>query len=366
MKRNILLNPGPTTTTDTVKQALMVPDICPREEEFGELTQSVLKKIVEVVNGESTHSTVIFAGSGTAGVEAALCSVVPENGKILILDNGAYGKRAETIIQAYGISHRTIRIEWGDFPDISQIETVIREEPKLTHFFFVHHETTIGMLNPLAEILELCEKYELDSIVDAMSSYAGLPIDLQRQPIDYLISSSNKCIQGMAGVSFVIANKERLEATSNVQPRNLYLNLWGNHSYIEQTGQFQFTPPVQIVYALDQALDEFFKETQSGRTARYVRSYETLLEGIEQTGLEMLLPKTQHSKLLTAIVEPKSAEYNFKEMHDHFYENNVTIYPGKGAKKDTFRIANIGAIDYRDMKVFNELMLQYFQEKKII
>ena len=366
MKRNILLNPGPATTTDTVKQALMVPDICPREEEFGELTQSVLKKIVEVVNGESTHSTVIFAGSGTAGVEAALCSVVPENGKILILDNGAYGKRAETIIQAYGISHRTIRIEWGEFPNISQIETVIKEEPKLTHFFFVHHETTTGMLNPLAEILELCEKYELDSIVDAMSSYAGLPIDLQKQPIDYLISSSNKCIQGMAGVSFVIANKERLKATSNVQPRNLYLNLWGNHSYIEQTGQFQFTPPVQIVYALDQALDEFFKETQSGRTARYVRSYETLLEGIEQTGLEMLLPESQHSKLLTAIVEPQSAEYNFKEMHDHFYENDVTIYPGKGAKKDTFRIANIGAIDYRDMKVFNELMLQYFQEKKII
>ena len=366
MKRNILLNPGPATTTNTVKQALVVPDICPREEEFGALTQSVLKKIVKVVNGQSTHSTVIFAGSGTAGVEAALSSVVPENGKILILNNGAYGKRAETIIQAYGISHRTIQIEWGNFPEISQIENIIKEETKLTHFFFVHHETTTGMLNPLADMLELCVKHELISIVDAMSSYAGLPIDLQRHQIDYLISSSNKCIQGMAGVSFVIANKERLKATSKVSPRNLYLNLWNNHSYIEQTGQFQFTPPVQIVYALNQALDEFFKESQSGRTARYVKSYETLLKGIEETGLKMLLPKSQHSKLLTAIVEPKSTEYNFKEMHDHFYENNVTIYPGKGAKKDTFRIANIGAIDYRDMKFFNELMLEYFHKKKII
>ena len=130
MKRNNLLNPGPATTTDTVKQALMVPDICPREEEFGELTKSVLKKIVDVVNGQSTHSTVIFAGSGTAGVESALCSVVPVDGKILILDNGAYGKRAETIIQAYGISHRTIRIEWGDFPDISQIENVRKKNNK--------------------------------------------------------------------------------------------------------------------------------------------------------------------------------------------------------------------------------------------
>ncbi len=364
MKRNILLNPGPATTTDTVKQALVVPDICPREEEFGELTQSVLKKLAEVVNGQSTHSTVIFAGSGTAGVEAALSSIVPESGKILILDNGAYGKRAETIVRAYKISHRTIRIEWGNFPEISQIETVIKEEPKLTHFFFVHHETTTGMLNPLTEMLELCKKYELDSIVDAMSSYAGLPIDLQKQPIDYLISSSNKCIQGMAGISFVIANKEKLKLTSNLQVRNLYLNLWGNHIHIEQTGQFQFTPPVQIVYSLNQSLDEFFKETQSVRTARYIKSYETLLEGIEQTGLDMLLPKSQHSKLLTAIVEPKSAKYNFKEMHDHFYENNVTIYPGKGAKKDTFRIANIGAIDYNDMKFFNELMLEYFHEIK--
>jgi len=366
MKRNILLNPGPSTTTNTVKQALVVPDICPREVEFGEITQSVLKKIVAVVNGHPTHSTVIFAGSGTAGVEAALSSVVSEDGKILILDNGAYGKRAETIVKAYGISHRTIRFEWGNYPDISQIENVLKEEPKLTHFFFVHHETTTGMLNPLTELLELCNKYELDSIVDAMSSYAGLPINLQRLPIDYLISSSNKCIQGMAGVSFVIANKERLKATSNTPPKNVYLNLWGNHSYIEQTGQFQFTPPVQIVYALNQALDEFFLETQSGRTARYVKSYETLLKGIEQIGLEMLLPESQHSKLLTAIVEPKSAEYNFNEMHDYFYKNEVTIYPGKGAKKDTFRIANIGAIDYQDMKMFNELMLQYFQEKKII
>ena len=366
MKRNILLNPGPATTTDTVKQALMVPDICPREEEFGELTQSVLKKIVNVVNGQATHSTVIFAGSGTAAVEAALCSVVAEDGKILILDNGAYGKRAETIIQAYGILHRTFRIEWGDFPDINQIETVLKEDPQLTHFFIVHHETTTGMLNPLPELLELCEKYELDSIVDAMSSYAGLPIDLQNQPVDYLISSSNKCIQGMAGVSFVIANKEKLAATSNISPRNLYLNLWGNHSYIEQTGQFQFTPPVQIVYALNQALDEFFEETQTRRTSRYIKSYETLLEGIEQAGLEMLLPKSQHSKLLTAIVEPKSPKYDFMEMHDYFYENDITIYPGKGAKKDTFRIANIGSIDYRDMQKFNKFMLQYFQEKNII
>ena len=365
MKRNILLNPGPATTTDGVKQALMVPDICPREQEFGDLTQSVLKKIVKVVNGKSTHDAVIFAGSGTAGVEAALSSVVALEDKILILDNGAYGKRAETIIQAYGIPHRTYRIGWGEYPDVKGIESILQQDRELTHFAFVHHETTTGMLNPLRELVELCQKYDVDSIVDAMSSYAGLPIDLQEQPIDYLISSSNKCIQGMAGTSFVIANKKKLTKTANIPPRNLYLNLWGNHSYIEKTGQFQFTPPVQIVYALNTALDEFFVETQAGRTARYFKSYETLLNGLGKVGLELLLPESQNSKLLTAIVEPQSPDYDFMEMHDYFYENDITIYPGKGAKKDTFRIANIGAIDYRDMQIFNEKLLQYFVEKKI-
>ena len=365
MKRNILLNPGPATTTDSVKQSLIVPDICPREKEFGDLTQNVLKKIARVVNGENSHSAVILTGSGTAGVEAALSSVVSEQGKILILDNGAYGKRAETIIQSYGIPHITHKLVWGDFPDVEVIENIFKKNNDLTHFFFVHHETTTGMLNPMEELLKLCQKYEIDSIVDAMSSYAGVPIDMQLEPIDYLISSSNKCIQGMAGTSFVIANKEKLAKTENIKPRNLYLNLWGNHSYIEKTGQFQFTPPVQIVYALNQALDEFFLETQTGRTKRYFKSYETLLVGLDKVGLELLLPISQHSKLLTAIVEPNSPNYDFMEMHDYFYENDITIYPGKGAKQNTFRIANIGEIDYRDMEIFNKKLLRYFEDNKI-
>ena len=170
----------------------------------------------------------------------------------------------------------------------------------------------------------------------------------------------------MAGTSFVIAKKEKLAKTQKISPRNLYLNLWGNNSYIEKTGQFQFTPPVQIVYALSQALDEFFLETQNGRTSRYFKSYETLLSGIEKVGLELLLPKSQHSKLLTAIIEPNSPRYDFMEMHDYFYKNDITIYPGKGAKQDTFRIANIGEIDYRDMEFFNEKLIHFFEEKNIV
>ena len=326
---------------------------------------TIAQGLARLVGEEDEYAAVLFAGSGTAAVEATLASTVPQDGRLLVVDNGAYGARLSSIADAYLMPHDTVSFGIGGWIDVDRIAERLERE-RYTQLAVVHHETTTGMLNPLPELLELCRKYEIDSIVDAMSSYAGLPIDMRELPIDYLISSSNKCIQGMAGTSFVIANKEKLAKTAEIPPRNLYLNLWGNHSYIEKTGQFQFTPPVQTVYALNQALDEFFVETQAGRTARYFKSYETLLDGLEKVGLELLLPKSQHSKLLTAIVEPNAAGYDFMEMHDYFYENDITIYPGKGAKQDTFRIAVIGEIDYRDMELFNKLLLQYFEKKEII
>ncbi len=224
-KRNILLNPGPATTTDSVKQALVVPDICPREQEFGDLGGKIRKKVVAVVNGEDSHTAVVLAGSGTAAVESCLSSVIGENHHVLILDNGAYGKRAEQIVNSYGISSTVYRIDWGEYPDLNKIEQLIQQTPDLTHFFFVHHETTTGMLNPLPELIQLCQQYNLVSIVDAMSSYAGMPIDVRKTPIDYLISSSNKCIQGFAGISMVIAKQKELESTEKIPLRNFYLNL---------------------------------------------------------------------------------------------------------------------------------------------
>jgi aspartate aminotransferase-like enzyme len=249
---------------------------------------------------------------------------------------------------------------WGDYPDIEAARRIVKADRSITHFFLVHHETTTGMLNPLPEFLELGREFGLVSIVDAMSSYAGLPIDMRRTPVDYLLSAANKCIQGMAGLSFVIARKETLAGTKDHPRRTLYLNLYHADRHLRGTGQFPFTPPVQVIYALRRALDEFFAEGQEARTARYVRCYEELMTGLAETGLECLLPARQHSKLLTAVLEPKIPGYNFMDFHDFCYGRGVTIYPGKAAKKDTFRIANIGAIDYRDMRVFNALMKEYF------
>jgi 2-aminoethylphosphonate-pyruvate transaminase len=359
-KRNILLNPGPATTTDTVKQALVVPDICPREKEFGDIAQEVQSKLVEVVHGGQDYTAVMLSGSGTAVMEAALSSVIPPEGRVLIVDNGAYGRRARQIVEAYGIAHRAYEVAWGEYPDVEAVRGILRGDRRFTHLFLVHHETTTGMLNPLPEFFGLCREFELELILDAISSYAGRPIDLRALPLDYLLSSANKCIQGMAGLSFVISRRSSLEKTKDYPKRNFTLNLYANEQHLRGTGQFQFTPPVQIIYALRQALDEFFAEGGEARWKRYERSHQELMKGLAEVGLQCLLPAWQHSKLLTAVLEPETPAYNFMDFHDYCYRKGVTIYPGKLNKQGTFRIANIGAIDYRDIQVFNVLMKDYF------
>jgi 2-aminoethylphosphonate aminotransferase len=359
VKRNILLNPGPATTTDTVKQALVVPDICPREAEFGEVALEVQKELVKVVNGGEDYTAVMLTGSGTAAVEAVLSSVIPPQGKVLIIDNGAYGRRAREIVEAYGIDQAAYELAWGDYPEVETVRRILGQNGRFTHLFLVHHETTTGMLNPLPELYALGRRFGLETIVDAMSSYAGLPIDLGALPVEYLISSANKCIQGMAGISFIISRRDSLEKSKPYPKRNVYLNLYANEQHLRGTGQFLFTPPVQVIYALRQALDEFFTEGAQNRFRRYARSYQELRKGLAEAGLECLLPDWQHSQLLTAVLEPKVPAYSYQDFHDHCYRRGVTIYPGKCAKADTFRIANIGAIDYRDIQVFNALLKEY-------
>ncbi|MBY0416405.1 MAG: aminotransferase class V-fold PLP-dependent enzyme, partial [Bdellovibrionales bacterium] len=215
VKRNILLNPGPATTTDTVKNAMVVPDICPRELEFGELTLSVRDDLIKAAHGEKNHTCVLLTSSGTGGVEACLTSVIPMDKKVLIVNNGAYGVRMQEICDAYGIGHLDYNIPAGKPVDLVVLEKMLQDrQAELSHVAFIHHETTVGILNPLKEICDLSHKYKLENIVDAMSSFAGMDIDVERDRVDYLVSSSNKCIQGMAGISFVIARMESLKKTA--------------------------------------------------------------------------------------------------------------------------------------------------------
>ncbi len=360
--RNILLNPGPATTTDTVKLAQAVPDICPREKEFGDLMEFCSTEITKFVGDPIEYATVLFGGSGTATVEAILNSVVPKNGKILIVSNGAYGKRMCQITEIYGIDTVVFKSSSIEPVDLASLEDTISANKDLTHLAMIHHETTTGLLNDITTVGKLCDKYQLSFIVDSMSGFAAIPVDMKAMNIDYLAASSNKNIQGMAGIGFAICNKKALERTKDIAPRSLYLNLYAQYAYFERTHQTRFTPPVQTFYALKQAIIETKEETIEKRYDRYSKSWETLLDGLEKLGLEYLIDREHHSRIITSIIEPESEKYDFDEMHDFFFEKGFTIYPGKVNDYDTFRISNIGQIDHRDIGAFLEVLEEYLKK----
>ncbi|MGJ7918945.1 2-aminoethylphosphonate aminotransferase [Neobacillus sp. LXY-4] len=365
VKRNVLLNPGPATTTDTVKYAQVVPDICPRETEFGEVMEYISKELTKLAGHPEEYTTILFGGSGTAAVESILSSVVESEKAVLIINNGAYGKRMCQIAEIYGL-HYLVYESAPDQPlDIQELEEVIEaSSQKVAYLAIVHNETTTGLLNPLEAVGAICKKHRITMIVDAMSSFAAIPIDVNQMNISYLAASANKNLQGMAGVSFVIANKVQLEKTREIKPRNLYLNLYEQYLSFIHTKQMRFTPPVQTLYALKQAIIETKWEGIHNRYERYSKSWETLIEGINRLGLDYLVPKNCHSKIITSIIEPVHPNYNFNKMHDFFYENGFTIYPGKLDKQSTFRVANIGNITSKDMERFIALLESYLNRIK--
>lgn len=363
--RKILLNPGPCTTTDRVKDALIMSDLCPREKEFGLLLARVRGKLPRCVNAASTHEAILLPGSGTAAMEACIGSAVAPDGILLIIDNGAYGRRARQIAQVLGVKHRCLSLPWTDVLRREQLEAALAEEPRPSACFMVHHETTTGLLNPLEEMVAACRARGVTTIVDAMSSFAGVPIDLGSAPADYVISSANKCIQGLPGLSFVVARKGALEVAASFPRRSVYLSLCDNWRGQSETGQFLFTPPVQILNALDAALDEFFEEGQEARYRRYSACYQTMLSGMKRLGFRCLIPELWHSRLLTAFHEPADPNWNFEAMHDALFSQGITVYPGKLSGANTFRIANIGALVPADLERFLLCMKTYLVERQI-
>ena len=368
IKRNILLNPGPATTSDTVKLAQVVPDICPREKEFGDVMEFVSKELTNFVGSNDKYTTVLFGGSGTASVEAILSSVV-DDGTIIIINNGAYGQRMCEIAEVYNLNYVEFKSSPIEEINLNELEDIIEkhnlentksDKAPISHIAVIHHETTTGILNDIKAIGSICKKYQIDMIVDAMSSYAGIPINMDEMNIKYLASSSNKCIQGMAGISFVIANKESLENTKNIKARNLYLNIYKQYSYFKDNYQMRFTPPVQVLYALKQAIIEAKEETIEKRHERYKECCKILWNGLDKLKLKKLVNEKASSMLLTSIVEPEIKGYSFDDLHDYLYNKGFTIYPGKVASKNTFRIANIGQIYPENINKFIEILEEYF------
>jgi len=362
VRREVLLNPGPATTSDAVKYAQVCADICPREEEFGRLMRWVVQELSLMVGKPGAVETVLFGGSGTAADEVMISSCVPDGAKLLILDNGAYGERFAKIAESYKIPHDVYKDQGHCLPDTEAIKRRLTEGG-YTHFALVYHETTTGLLNPAPDLCRFCREHGITTIVDAVSAFAALPIDMETDGFDFMASTSNKNIQGMAGAALVFCRKEALEKIRGYPMRSYYLNLWDQYSYFTKTGQTRFTPPVQILYALRQAIIETKNETIAGRYRRYSDCWEILVKAVKELGLSMLVDEKAQSRLITAIIEPEGTGYNFTEFHDLARSKGFTIYPGKLSGANTFRIANIGDIQPKEMADFTDVMKGYFREK---
>ncbi|HKL86252.1 MAG TPA: aminotransferase class V-fold PLP-dependent enzyme, partial [Treponemataceae bacterium] len=283
IRREVLLNPGPATTTDSVKRSQVCADICPRELEFGDVMGWISKELSLFAGKPGRIETVLFGGSGTAADEVMVSSCIPDGSKVLIVDNGAYGTRLAKIASVYKLDTDVWKSS-GYLPiDIPALKKKILSD-KYTHFIIVYHETTTGLLNPVPEICRFCKEHGITTIVDAVSAFSAIDIDMDRDGIDFMASTSNKNIQGMAGVAFVFCRKEALEKTASYPMRNFYLNLWDQYQYFKKAHQTRFTPPVQAMYSLRQAIIETKVETIASRYKRYSECWELLVKAVDELG----------------------------------------------------------------------------------
>ena len=352
VQREVLLNPGPSTTTDSVKYAQVVKDICPRELEFGNLMEKVSEDLTFFVASPEKYTTVMFGCSGTGADEAMISSCVPPDGKLLVVDNGSYGARLAKIANVYGIETDVFKSSTYEPINLEALENQMKSK-KYTTFAVVYHETTTGLLNPLEKICPMAKKYGM--------TYAGMPIDLEKLQIDFGAATSNKHIGGMAGIGFVVCKKDELLKQKDWPMRNYYLNLFDQYKYFQETKQTRFTPPVQTFYALRQAIIETKQETIEKRFARFTECWKILVGTLNEIGLKMLVKEENQSHFITAILIPETPKYNFNKMHDFAREQGFTIYPGKLGNIDTFRIANMGDIKPEEMQRFTEVLKEYMK-----
>lgn len=359
MKRNILMNPGPVTTTTSVKGALIVDDICHREAAFMEIIKDVRQKLLLVSGADDTYSSVLFTSSGTGAIEACISSLIHEGKALAVLNNGAYGQRIIDIAKRYKIPVFEFNYTSDEYAPIEELKRCFIKHPEISYVAMVHHETSSGVLNPLSEIGAVCKENGVGFIVDAMSSFGGSELNVIDSKVDFIISSANKCIQGMAGLAFVIGKKSQIIAAKG-KSRSYYLDLYQQYQSLEETGQLPYTPPVQIVYALKQALCELITETVEGRVARYHANYDLLTKGLSSLGFECLTPEDKASKLLLTVRFPKGSKmHSFGSLHNALLEQNITIYPTKDNDENTFRLACIGDLHRKDIEIFLDRLQSY-------
>ena len=343
-----LLTPGPLTTSATVKAA-MLHDWGSRDHEFIAINRRVRKTLAAMAGGLGSHVAVPLQGSGTFAVEAMLGTFVPAAGKLLILINGAYGRRMAKICDYYRRSYSVL--EWPEdrAVEVGAVERALAADPSISDVAAVHCETTSGVLNPIAEIAQVVARAGRRLVIDSMSAFGALAVDAREIPFDALAASSNKCLEGVPGMGFVICRQSALEACKGNAP-SLSLDLHDQWQALEKTGQWRFTPPVHCIVAFDQALQEHAAEGGvAGRGARYRNNCRILVEGMRKLGFETLLPDRLQAPIIVTFHMPADPGFVFETFYDKLRERGYVIYPGKLTVADSFRIGCIGRLGEAEM-----------------
>src|SRR5689334_5965566 len=345
----ILLTPGPLTTSLETKQA-MLRDWGSWDSAFNAITGSICKDLVDVVHGADTHVCVPMQGSGTFSVEAAIGNLVPRDGKVLVPQNGAYCQRIVKILKYLGRAHAVLDIAEDQHPTGAMVDEALARDPAITHVAQVHCETGTGILNPLPEIAAAVARHGKGLIVDAMSSFGAIEIDVRKYPVDAVVAASGKCIEGPPGMGMVIARQAALEKSQG-NSHSLAMDLHDQWTYMQKTTQWRFTPPTHVVAAFRAALDQFKDEGgQAARGARYRKNCDTLIDGMAALGFRTFLPRDLQAPVIVTFHAPSDPNYAFKAFYEKVKARGYVLYPGKLTQVETFRVGCIGAIDSNEMR----------------
>jgi 2-aminoethylphosphonate-pyruvate transaminase len=347
MRRQVLLNPGPACTSAKVKEAVIeFGDVCPREEETGNLMRAISDKVKgHLTSTPKDYEAVLFTSSGTGALESILSSLPVKEQKVLNIVNGEYGKRIHEILDTYKIPVVDIDFENGEI-DLTVIKEYI-DSGFYSHVAIVHCETTTGILNDIKTVAKMAKEKNLTVIVDAMSSAFAYPIDMEKDGIDFLACSSNKLAQGLPGIGIVVARKDLIQTCDT---RSYYFSLKDQAEYFNKTNQMRFTPAVQILASLDTALDELGEEGIVNRLKRYSQLNQIIRIKMKSLGFDPVVELKSNSAIITAYYEPDG--FNFNDFHDYLKDKNFIVYPGKLADNKSFRISNIGDLKIEEINNF--------------
>jgi len=360
----LLLTPGPLTTSQRVREAMM-RDYSTWDVDYNSLVNDVRSQLVRLASEKDGYTCVLMQGSGTFSVEATIGSVLPVDGTLLVINNGAYGQRMATIAERLEIPHLQLQTGETEAPTTADLQQVLAANPQITHVAMVHCETTTGMLNPVAEIGQVVKDHDCCYIVDAMSSLGGIPLSMEGLKADYLVSSANKCVQGVPGFGFAIARQKNIEAIDG-QARSLSLDLFDQWQEMESKGgKWCYTSPTHVVCAFAEALEELQDEGGvEGRHRRYCENQQRLVRGMEQRGFRTLLPGELQSPVITAFYDPCPG-FDFSTFYDLLKQRRFVVYPGKVSQAETFRIGTIGHVFPDDIDELLDCISDVLSEMEI-